>query len=65
MKALLVLMVGLTLAGCSSTFTSIQPAGENTFYVTKTSNKVFKISGWLYQCQAQGKKMVCTEIGGQ
>lgn len=67
MKAPLVLLaaLSLTLAGCSSTFSSITPAGENTYYVTKNTNKFFKVSGWLYQCQTQGKKMVCVEVGGQ
>ena len=65
MKAALVILVGLLLSGCTSTFTSITPAGENNYYVTRTKNGFFKVSGTLYQCQGQGKKMICSEVNSQ
>jgi uncharacterized protein YceK len=65
MKMLIVLVAIVGLSGCASAFTSIQPAGENNYYVTMNKNNGFKQSGTLYQCQAQGEKMTCTEINGQ
>jgi hypothetical protein len=62
MKALLILTTLLSSVGCASAYTSIQPAGDNTFFVTKTEQGFFKVSGTLYSCKANGKSMVCTEI---
>jgi len=64
-KIVLTLLVGFVLAGCSAAYTSIQPAGENAYYITRTNTGMFKISGTLYQCAAQGKKMVCSEVDSQ
>jgi hypothetical protein len=64
-KIALTLLIGFVLAGCSASYTSIQPAGENAYYVTRTKNNFFKISGTLYHCTGQGKKMVCTEISSE
>ena len=61
-KIALTLLIGFVLAGCSAAYTSIQPAGENAYYITRTNQGFFKVSGTLYQCTAQGKKMVCTEV---
>ncbi len=36
MKKLLVLLVGFGLLGCQATYTSIQPAGEKAYFLTKT-----------------------------
>jgi hypothetical protein len=62
MKKLIVLLVGFGLLGCQATYTSIQPAGENAYFLTKTRQGFFKVSGDLYSCTASGKKMTCTEI---
>ena len=61
-KLLLLIAVGLTSIGCTSTYTSIQPAGEKAYYLTRTKNGFFKVSGTMYSCTAEGKKMSCTEI---
>jgi hypothetical protein len=62
MKAFLLIVVALSSVGCASAYTSIQPAGDKTYYVTKTTQGLFKVSGTLYQCTAEGKAMTCTEI---
>lgn len=62
MKALLIIATLLSSVGCASAYTSITPAGDNTYFVTKTEQGFFKVSGTLYSCKAQGKNMVCTEI---
>jgi hypothetical protein len=62
MKALLILATLLTSVGCASAYTSIVPAGEKTYFVTKTEQGFFKVSGTLYSCTAEGKKMTCTEV---
>jgi hypothetical protein len=54
MKKLLMIVVALSSVGCASAYTSIQPAGDNTFYVTKTEQGFFKVSGTLYHCTAAG-----------
>jgi hypothetical protein len=61
-KLLLLIAVGLTSIGCQATYTSIQPAGEKAYYLTRTTNGFFKVSGTLYSCNAEGKKMTCTEV---
>lgn len=62
MKALLLIAIALTATGCAGAYTSIQPAGEKTYFVTKTHQGFFKQYGTLYSCTAEGAKMVCTEI---
>jgi hypothetical protein len=62
MKKLIVALVGFGLLGCQATYTSIQPAGEKQYYLTKTKQGFFKVSGVLYSCSAEGKKMTCTEV---
>jgi hypothetical protein len=62
MKALLMIAVAISSLGCASAYTSIQPVGDKTFYVTKTEQGFFKVSGTLYHCTAEGKSMSCTEI---
>ncbi len=62
MKTLLLLAVGLSSLGCQATYTSIQPAGEKAYFITRTQNGFFKVSGTLYSCTAEGVKMTCTEV---
>ena len=62
MKKLLALFIGFGLLGCQATYTSIQPAGEKAYFLTKTENGFFKVSGQLSSCTAEGTKMTCTEI---
>lgn len=62
MKKLTAILIGFGLLGCQATYTSIQPAGEKAYFLTKTKQGFFKVSGELYSCTAEGKKMTCTEI---
>jgi uncharacterized protein YceK len=62
MKKFLILLVAISTVGCGSAFTSIQPAGEKTYVLTQNQAGFFKVSGVLYECQADGLKMTCTEI---
>jgi hypothetical protein len=62
LKTTILLLVGLASLGCSATYTSIQPAGEKSYFLTRTKNGFFKISGSIYSCTAEGKKMTCTEV---
>jgi hypothetical protein len=62
MKTLVLLLVGFSTLGCSATYTSIQPAGEKAYFLTRTKNGFFKVSGTIYSCNAEGKKMTCTEV---
>jgi uncharacterized protein YceK len=61
-KALILLIIGITTVGCATTYTSIQPAGEKSYYITRVKQGFFKVSGALYQCTADGKKMTCSEV---
>jgi hypothetical protein len=61
MKALLLVTMALVMSGCGA-YTSIQPAGGNKYYVTKTQNYVFLQYGTLYSCEASGARMTCTEV---
>jgi hypothetical protein len=62
MKTLVLLAVGFATLGCTATYTSIQPAGEKQYFLTRTKNGFFKVSGTLYSCAADGKKMTCSEV---
>ena len=62
MKKLIVALIGFGLLGCQATYTSIQPAGEKAYFITKTQQGFFKVSGTLYSCTAEGNKMTCTEV---
>jgi uncharacterized protein YceK len=62
MKALLLVTIALVMSGCAGAYTSIQPPGEpNKYYVTKTHAGFFKQYGTLYQCEASGAQMTCSE----
>jgi len=62
MKTFVLLAIGLSTLACQATYTSIQPAGDKTYFLTRTKNGFFKVSGTLYSCTADGKKMSCTEV---
>ena len=62
MKTLVLLTIGFATLGCQATYTSIQPAGDKSYFITRTKNGFFKVSGTLYSCTADGKKMSCTEV---
>jgi hypothetical protein len=62
MKALLLVTIALVMSGCAGAYTSIQPAGENKYYVTKTHAGFFKQYGTLYYCDANGAQMTCSEV---
>jgi hypothetical protein len=62
MKTLVLILVGFSALGCQATYTSIQPAGEKAYFLTRTKNGFFKVSGTIYSCTAEGKKMSCTEV---
>ncbi len=61
-KLFLLIAVALTSIGCQATYTSIQPAGEKAYFLTRTKQGFFKVSGTLYSCTAEGAKMTCTEV---
>jgi hypothetical protein len=62
MKKLMLILVGFGMLGCQATYTSIQPAGEKAYFITRTKQGFFKVSGTLYSCTAEGTKMTCTEV---
>jgi hypothetical protein len=45
MKKLIAVLLGFGLLGCQATYTSIQPAGEKAYFLTKTKQGFFKVSG--------------------
>ncbi len=62
MKTLVLLAMGFSTLGCQAAYTSIQTAVDKAYSLTRTKNGFFKVSGTLYSCTAEGKKMSCTEI---
>ncbi len=64
-KSLLGMALALSSAGCASTFTHIEKIDDKNYSVTSTTQGFFKVSGTLYHCEADGKRMVCTEVASE
>lgn len=64
-KLALSALLALSSVGCVSTFTHIERLDDKNYFVTSTTQGAFKVSGTLYKCEADGKRMVCTEVASE
>lgn len=64
MKIFFAAALVVALSGCSSAFTSIEPAEKaDTYYITEIYQRPFGISSNLLLCEAEGvTKMVCESV---
>ncbi|MGK3967872.1 hypothetical protein [Sorangium sp. So ce1099] len=56
------LLASLGAIGCQGSYTSIRQIDGTRYHVTRARQGFFSAKGTVFDCQAKGDAMTCTEI---